>query len=281
MIPRETTLQITPDRLALLEAGGPRPVAPPSWTIVTDHRWGEIQDKFRLPDICGGVAIRAYLEWTCMHLAQSRREAMASGQWKSDDRFIKWLSKASNVGKPLASAVEGSVLYRLTTASVLLKKAAQIIVDPATFANAKVLTIPIQLCAKVCLELSGSGRKQASPTLALYVALWRCWERHLGRKATLWAHPNGTASAFVKFVACVLRLSREALDGDDTVAWMNVRQRLAHAREHHPECFETADLTAFKKLQEGAATMDLAAGPDRRLRLRRRTHQSGFSRSRA
>lgn len=280
MVPPGTTLHVAPARLEQLQrADGPRPLPPPSWVLLTDVRWGELRRAFGLPDIGNGVALRAYLEWTCVGLIESRNESTIRDQCKSDDNVIRWMSKAANIGRPLEHAIGRHVICRLSYIAERMNEAAgRTIVRPDEFANARALTIPMQLCALACRDLAGRSlhSKHVSPIIEFYAALWRAWVEYLGRPATLWAQEGGSgASAFVRFVTCLLRWSREPMPDDDAVAWKNVRTRLSHARQRHPQCFIPPDPTAA---QEFATTVCAAAIPEWRLRLRRRTRRSGFSR---
>ena len=282
MFPPGTTLRVTPGRLEQLQRGdGPWPLTPPSWEILTSARWPELRERFGFPDIVRGVAVRAYLECTCVGLIESRREAKPARS-ELNDGVIRWMSKASNIGKPLEIPVgEGVINYLSYIAEKLNEGAGRIIAQPHEFTAARTLTIPMQLCALVLWDLAGHSRRPKRtppPIIEFYAALWRTWEEYLGPQVTLWAHEGGRgASAFVQFVTCLLRWSGEPMSHDDAIAWKNVRTRLSAARRLHTKSFEPHGPTA---VQELVSTVSAAPVPEWRLRLRRRTRQSGFSRSR-
>jgi hypothetical protein len=161
MFPRGSILRLTPQRLALLRANGPRPLRPPAWEILTDAHWADLQHKFNLPEIDEGVAIRPFLEWTCIGLIDYRKETVARLRRKSGDDVIRWMSKASNIGKPLRQPIGDDTICRLSHIAESLNEAAgRIIIDPDEFTKHTVLIIPMQLCALVYCDLSGLFRRR-------------------------------------------------------------------------------------------------------------------------
>ena len=232
------TLRVTPMRLAQLQSGDvPQPLPPELWVILTDRRWSELRWNFDLPEIGNDVAIRAYMEWTCIGRIDCREELRTQGQFKLDDDVVRWMSKASNVGKPLPRAYGEGVIERLSYVGKRLNRATgRRIVRPDELPRAKVLTIRRQLCALVCWNLGGHARRRqhAPVIIEFYAALWWVWELYLGRQATLWAHEE-RASEYVRFVTCLLRLSQEPMPDDDAIAWKNALGFAAcRAPRHYP-----------------------------------------------
>jgi hypothetical protein len=274
MFPFGTVLRVTPERLALIrQPDRPRPLPPPSWEILTDARWAELQQQFDLPDTSGDISVRAHLEYSCIGLIELQNDKKRRALCKLDDNAIRWLSKASNVGKSLEVAISPRVIERLSLiAEALNEPAGRTMIRPEEIAEARTLTVSMQLCAVVCWSLARRSRrgKHAVPFIDIYAALWRTWEECLGRRVTLWAHPNGNASTFVKFVTCLLRWSQERMPDDDAVARKNVLARLADAKQRLRDAIPAHGLVAAA----------LVPAPEWRLRLRRRTSKSGFSRSR-
>jgi hypothetical protein len=244
--PRYTTLRTAPERLAIFQQSDAWPLPPPSWQVLTDQQWAELQLQFDLPNIVGGVNIRTFLEIYCRAIIDCRTEKQIQDRCRLDDKTIRWMSRASNIGKSYRGTISESVICRLSLIAAMLNRAAGgtlITLDELNRAGA--LTIPVQFCALVCWELGRPASVHSLPPaiIEFYAALWRCWEEFLGRRPVkLWAHEGGRgASAFVKFATHLLRLSQEPLSDDDAVARKNVRGRLGDMKRFHGELLGAHD----------------------------------------
>ena len=237
MLLSATTLRVAPERLALFQQNDAWPLPPPSWKILSDEQWEALKDEFDIPNISGGVDIRALLELHCCSMIDCRSEAKIQARCKSDDKAIRWMSKASNIGKSYKGMISEGVIYRLSHIGKVLNQAAgRILINADELNRARDLTIPVQLCALVCWDQAPRTRAHscAPPIIEFYAALWRTWKEFLGRPITIWAHEGGLgASGFVKFATCLLRISQEQIPDDDAVAWKRVRARLTHVRDYH------------------------------------------------